>query len=134
MAFWSLSVSVVVVPTASVTVPSICSVVASARAIERNRAASDGVTDQLDGAAVIRLDGGAAVADVALDLQRRPALRLQRGARLVGDDIRPGGEHQLVGKAGSGSDVAKIVQRQIDTAGTGGAVADGAGAADIASD
>ena len=60
----------------------------------------------------------AVVADVALDLQRRPAQRLQRGAGLVGDDVRPGVEHQLVGKGDpvGGGDVAVIVQRQIDPA------------------
>ena len=72
------------------------------RAVELNRAAGDGVFDQLDNAAGVSLDGAAGVADVAIDLQRHPGLRLQRGARLVDDGGAAGVEDQLVGKAGDG--------------------------------
>ena len=62
--------------------PSICSAVAIARAVELDRAAvMVSLTSSTVPPSLRHLDGGAGVADVALDLQRRPALRLQRGAR-----------------------------------------------------
>ena len=99
----------------------------SRRAVERDRAAGDGIVDQLHRAAVIRHDlagCGVDVGDVAINLQHPAGLRLQRGARLVGDGVRSGIEDQLVGKAGGGGDVAVIVQRQIGVANAAGA-ADG---------